>query len=75
MKPSHYTTELVTAYGSDFLIPADDLVIGRILKSEGQFETDDIGRVCEYLDQHLKELVTSSLLILGQILAPILFRR
>ena len=62
MKPSHYTTELVTAYGSDFLIPADDLVIGRIPERRYS-ETDDIGRVCEYLDQHCERISDRKLFI------------
>ncbi len=43
--------EVITAYGGNFLIPSGDDCIGLLLKRSGQFETDDIKKVSEYLDQ------------------------
>jgi FkbM family methyltransferase len=43
--------ELITAYGGSFLIPAGDQCIGNSLKSTGQFETSDISRVSDYLNE------------------------
>jgi FkbM family methyltransferase len=42
--------EVITAYGGNFLIPAGDDCIGLLLKRSGQFETDDIKRVTQYLE-------------------------
>jgi FkbM family methyltransferase len=46
--------ELTTAYGGDFLIPLGDTCIGNALKISGQFETEDIKRVTNYLDSKNK---------------------
>jgi FkbM family methyltransferase len=43
--------QIITAYGGNFLIPSETDCIGGILKRTGQFETNDIKRVGEYLDQ------------------------
>jgi len=50
----HNTFELIPAYGGSFLIPSGNDCIGNLLKTTGQFETDDIGRVSEYLRIHSK---------------------
>jgi FkbM family methyltransferase len=64
MKPNQdKTVELITAYGSDFLIPAGDMVIGNSLRSTGQFETIDIERVNEYLDNCNKKTSRKKLFI------------
>jgi FkbM family methyltransferase len=43
------TLELISAYGGSFLIPSGNDCIGNLLKVTGQFETDDIRSVGEYL--------------------------
>lgn len=49
--PTDKTMEVITAYGGNFLIPAETDCIGHILKQSGKFETDDISRASSYLDQ------------------------
>ena len=42
--------EIITAYGENFLIPSETDCIGQVLKKTGEFQTNDIQRVGEYLD-------------------------
>jgi FkbM family methyltransferase len=57
------SVELVTAYGGSFLIPAGDKCIGNSLKSTGQFETSDISRVSDYLDEKNEQPSSKKLFI------------
>ena len=44
------SVEVITAYNGCLLIPSGNDCIGNVLKNYGKFETDDIKRVGEYLD-------------------------